>query len=194
MSVSRSLGFIVIVFAALMVASASIGDTDTPQKEERIAWANEPDVLVGLKAVNLHIGFRGAFKNVKVGEQWLTTRVEQRLRKVGLTVLTDEEAVSEETPTMLTILIDCRGIEGQGNRQQASSDGVMYLARITLDDIVVPYRDDQSVILGATTWSRRHFGHAGATELASKSMDAALALVDEFCLDFARARRSPAAP
>ena len=185
MSMSSAVGSCVIVLAAMTIASTSIGDAPIPQTEKRIAWANEPDVLVGLKAVNLHLAIRGDVKNAKAGEEWLRTKIERRLRQTGLAVLTNDEAASQEVPVMLTIIIDSRAIGRQTSDGAAGNGGGIYLVMIHLHDIVVPYRDSESVILGATTWSRRRFGYAGGKELPSKSMDVALVLVDEFCNDYA---------
>ena len=81
MSILRTLAFSAVVLAALTVASTSIGDTDTPPKKKRVSWANSPDVLTGIKTVNLHLAIRGDVKNAKAGQQWLTTRIEKRLRQ-----------------------------------------------------------------------------------------------------------------
>jgi hypothetical protein len=191
MSISR-IGFIAIMFVALAVATTSIGDADTPQKDKRIAWANEPDVLLGLRAINLHIDTRGDSKNAESGQDWLRTKIEKRLRQAGLTVLTNDEAASETVPVMLSLIIDMAEIEGDVS--EPSPDGCVYLVRLMLDDIVVPYRDPQSAVLGATTWSRRRFGYSRRDTLASRSMDDALALVDEFCLSCPRADETAVAP
>ena len=160
MSISRILGFIVIVFAALVIASTSNGDIGTPPKEKRVSWANEPDVLIGIKSVNLQLAIRGAAKNAKAGEVALRSQVEKRLRKAGLKVLTNDEAASQEVPVMLTVIIDSRGEGRENSDKPAGNDGGVYLVTIHLDDIVVPYRDEESVILGATTWGRHRFGYA----------------------------------
>ncbi len=166
--------------------------TSTPEK--RIAWANSPDVLAGLKAVNLHLAIRGGVKSAPPAESALRTKIEKRLRQSGLIVLTNDEAASEEVPIMLTVIIDCQEIEARGDGHRLACEGVVYLVRVMLDDIVVPYRDDESVILGATTWRRHRFGFAEKNELPAKQMNDALALTDAFCLDLVEANRPSAAP
>jgi hypothetical protein len=191
MSISR-IGFIAIMFVALAVATTSIGDADTPQKDKRIAWANEPDVLLGLRAINLHIDIRGDSKNAESRQDWLRTKIEKRLRQAGLTVLTTDEAASETVPVMLSLIIDMAEIEGDVS--EPSPDGCVYLVRLILDDIVVPYRDPQAAVLGATTWSRQRFGYARRDTVASRSMDDALALVDVFCFSYSRVNQITTRP
>ena len=181
--------------AVLALAVASPPEATKPEEQpKRIAWANTPDVLVGLKEVNLHIGIRGDAKNPKAGEAYLRTRIEKQLRQAGLTAVTNEQATASKWPVMLAVVIESRGIQEPGEGQQAAVESGLYLVTVNVDDIVVPARDDGAVILGATTWSRRRFGYAARSELASKSMDDALALIDQLCQDFQKAQERPLPP
>ncbi len=178
MSRSRIFAFILV---ALTIATTSISGMNTPPKEKRIAWANEPEVLAGIKTVNLHLAIRGDVKNAKTGEAILRKRIEQRLRKAGLKILTNDKATMEEVPVMLTVIIESRGVIEETPTGASKNGGGVYLVTVHLDDIVVPHRNPEIVILGATTWNRRRFGYAGKDELPSKSLNDALALIDEFC-------------
>ena len=114
-----------VLLTTLLVLGARIppaeNDARPPTETRRIAWANSPDVLVGIRAINLHIAVRGAVKNVEPGQVRLRIQIEQRLRKAGLTVLADKEAISEEVPMMLTVLLAVSGIDG--HEGQPAPDG-----------------------------------------------------------------------
>ena len=187
MSVSKILTFTAIMLSAITSAATGPEDARPSQPERRIAWANSPDVLAEVKAVNLHLAMRGDIKNASAGETLLRSQLERRLREAGLGILTDDEAASEEVPVMLTVLIDAIGIEG--DEGQPAPEGGVYLVRVMMDDVAVPVRDDQRFVLGATTWSRLRFGHARQDTLASKSMEQALALITEYCHDYLRAQQ-----
>lgn len=174
---------------ASLILSATPPPEETKPNEpiKRLAWANSPDVLVGMKEVILHIGIRGAAKNSKQGEEYLRPRIEKQLQDAGLTVVTNEEAASSEWPVMLTVIIESQVIQKHLDGNEATIDSGVYLVTVNVDDIVVPARDDGAVILGATTWSRHRLGHAGRSALAAQSMDDAVALIGELCEDYAKA-------
>jgi hypothetical protein len=174
--------FVVIGICMMLVVPVPSQDSDQAANEaKRIIWANEPDVLAGITAVNLHVAIRGDALNAKVGETALREQITDRLRAAGVRVQTNDQVGSVDVPVMLTVIVECKAIQ---RPSISTPDEGVFLVTVQVDDVVVPYRDLDAVVFGATTWARRSLGSSTRCLLPTKSMDEALKLIDEFCRDF----------
>jgi hypothetical protein len=175
--------FVVIGICMMVVVPPPSQDSDQASNEaKRIIWANEPEVLAGITAVNLHVAIRGDASNAEAGETALREQIADRLRAAGVTILTNDKAGSVDVPVMLTVIIECKAIEQPGG---SIPDSGVYLVTVQLDDVVALYRlgDTDAVVLGATTWARRSFGSSARSKLPSRSVGEAMRLIDGFCRD-----------
>jgi hypothetical protein len=149
---------VVIGICMMVVVPPPIQYSDQASNEaKRIIWANEPDVLAGITAVNLHVAIRGDAMNAQVGETALREQITDRLRAAGITVLADDQVGSADVPVMLTVIIECKAIERPGgsipDRRRLSRDCPSWTMMVALSS-----RGSDAVVLGATTWARRSFG------------------------------------